>query len=59
MRVLLFLFKGGTQERAPVVKLVAEGCLPPTLKTINFGVGGCFSSLVCNNTLHTLNTLVL
>jgi hypothetical protein len=38
------------------VKLVAGGYFPPTLKTINFGAGGCFASLVCNNTLCTLNT---
>jgi hypothetical protein len=25
------------------VKLVARGCLPPTLKTINFCAGECFS----------------
>jgi hypothetical protein len=55
----MFLFKGGTQGRAPAVKLVTGGCLPPTLKTINFFVGGCFASLVCNNTLCTRNTLVL
>jgi hypothetical protein len=55
----MFLFKGGTQGGTPAVKLVAGGCLPPTLKTINFGAGGCFASLVCNNTLCTLNTPVL
>jgi hypothetical protein len=34
----------------------AGGCLPPSLKTLNFCAGGCFASLVCNNTLCTLNT---
>jgi hypothetical protein len=32
------------------------GCLPPNLKTLIFCVGGCFGSLVCKNTLCTLNT---
>jgi hypothetical protein len=35
---LLFLFKGGTQGRATTVKVVAGGCLPPTLKMINLCV---------------------
>jgi hypothetical protein len=43
---LLFLFKGGTQGRAPAVKVVAGERLPPTLKSINFYAGGCFASLV-------------
>jgi hypothetical protein len=31
------------------------GRLPPGMKTINLYAGGCFTSLVCNNTLCTLN----
>jgi hypothetical protein len=34
----------------------AVGCLSPSLKTINFCVGGCFASLVCNNILCTHST---
>jgi hypothetical protein len=53
---LLFLFKGGTKRGAKSVIVGVGGCLPPSLKTLNFCAGGCFSSLVCNNTLCTLNT---
>jgi hypothetical protein len=56
---LFFLLKGGIQGGAPAVKMFVGGCLPPTLKTINFCAGGCFASLGCNNNLCTLNTLVL
>jgi hypothetical protein len=28
--------------------------MPPTLKTIKFCAGGCFASLVCNNTVGGL-----
>jgi hypothetical protein len=38
------------------VIVCAGGCLPPSLKTLNFCAGGCFASLVCNNILCTHNT---
>jgi hypothetical protein len=38
------------------VIVCAGGCMPPSLKTLNFGAGGCFASLVCNNILCTHNT---
>jgi hypothetical protein len=39
----------------------AGGCLPPSLKAINFCAGGCFASLVCNNTLctHSTRTVII
>jgi hypothetical protein len=41
------------------VIVCAGGCLPPSLKTINFCAGGCFASLVCSNTLCTLTVIIL
>jgi hypothetical protein len=41
------------------VKMVAGGCWPPTLKTMNFCAGGCFAFLGYNNNLYTRNTLIL
>jgi hypothetical protein len=52
----MFLFKGGTRGGAKVVIACVGECLSPSLKTLIFCVGGCFASLVCNNTLCTLNT---
>jgi hypothetical protein len=52
----MFLFKGGTEGGVKSVIVCAGGCLPPSLKTLNFCAGGCFASLVCNNTLCTHST---
>jgi hypothetical protein len=52
----VFLFKGGTKRGAKAVIEFVRGCLPPSLKTLNFCAGGCFASLVCNNTLCTPST---
>jgi hypothetical protein len=47
------------------VIVYAGGCLPPSLKTLNFCAGGCFASLVCNIMLCTqtpgtlINPLIL
>jgi hypothetical protein len=35
------------------------GCLPPSLKTLNYDVGGCFASLVCNNMPCTHSTRIV
>jgi hypothetical protein len=45
----MFLLEGGTKGGAKLVIVCAGGRLPPSLKTLNFCVGGCFASLVCNN----------
>jgi hypothetical protein len=42
------LLEGGTKGGAKSVIVYAGGCLPPSLKTLNFCAGGCFASLVCN-----------
>jgi hypothetical protein len=51
-----FLFKGGTKRGAKAVIECAGGCLPPSLKTLNFCTGECYASLVCISTLCTPST---